>query len=256
MSHDQHVTDQFDRTAERYRTSAVHAQGSDLATLRAVAERLHPAAALDVGCGPGHASFAMAPFCERVHAVDASGEMLRVAADEARRRNLAQITIHRAPATDLPFPDASMDLVSCRYSAHHWRDVDAGLAEIVRVLKPDGVFVLTDSIGYEAPLADTHLQTIELLRDTSHVRSYRASEWVATLGCHGLVPWHCDFFRVRLAFDEWVERSQTPPGRVAVIRQLLADAPLEVRRAFAIADDGSLELDVLTCQARRVAYPS
>jgi len=251
MSHDQHVTQQFDSTAERYRVSTVHAQGPDLAFLHAVAERLAPTRALDVGCGPGHASFAMAPFCKKVHAVDASSAMLKIVVEDARKRHFGHIEVHEAPATHLPFPDASMDLVSCRYSAHHWRDVREGIAEIARVLKPGGVFVLTDSIGHDAPLLDTHLQAIELLRDTSHVRNYRVQDWMAILGQQGLALEHCDVFRVRLAFREWVERSQTSPERIAVISQLLTDAPSEVRQALAVEEDGSFWLDVLTCQTRK-----
>jgi hypothetical protein len=53
--------DQFDAVAQSYLTSAVHAQGEDL---RWVTQRMAgqtQAVALDLGCGAGHLSFAMAP---------------------------------------------------------------------------------------------------------------------------------------------------------------------------------------------------
>ncbi|WP_163311821.1 class I SAM-dependent methyltransferase, partial [Enterobacter cloacae] len=84
-------------------------------------------------------------------------------------------------AERLPFDDAAFDIVATRFSAHHWYDVRKGLAEARRVLKPGGKLVIVDIVAPEVPLLDTLLQTAEVLRDVSHVRDYRVSEWQAML---------------------------------------------------------------------------
>ncbi|MGP3920099.1 class I SAM-dependent methyltransferase [Nonomuraea sp. 10N515B] len=50
----------------------------------------------------------------------------------------------RARAEQLPFPDASLDLITATLTCRHWHDVRAGLAEIARVLTADGLFVFAD----------------------------------------------------------------------------------------------------------------
>ncbi len=251
MNHEQDVARQFDATAARYETSPIHAQGPDLPLFRAAAASLRPQHALDVGCGPGHVALALAPFCETVQAVDASLEMIKIASARARDGACTNIVCQQAVVASLPFADASMDLVTCRFSAHHWRNLSSGLQEIARVLRPGGSFVLTDSVAPDDLLADTHLQTIELLRDTSHVRNLTVSAWMARLAAHDLRPAHTDHFRVLIAFDDWVARAKTPTTRVAVLKDLLRHAPIEVRDRLGIKEDGSFYLDVLTAQCRK-----
>lgn len=254
MSHDQEVARQFDDVAECYVKSAVHAEGPDLALFRDAAERLRPRHALDVGCGPGHVALALAPFCTHIQAVDASPAMLAIAASRARAAGHSHIATQAASAARLPLADAAMDLATCRFSAHHWRDVGAGIREIARVLRPGAPFILTDSVAPDEPLADTHLQAIEVLRDPTHVRNYTISEWMAQLSAHALTPVRTDHFRIRLAFADWVTRAKTPPSRIAAIEDLLAKAPAEARARLGVEEDGSFHLDVLTVQCEKRVY--
>jgi ubiquinone/menaquinone biosynthesis C-methylase UbiE len=48
------------------------------------------------------------------------------------------VTFRVADVRALPYPDGSIDLVVSSLSLHHWTDVPAGLAEIQRVLRPEG----------------------------------------------------------------------------------------------------------------------
>ena len=78
---------QFGISAANYLTSSVHATGADLERLRALAGRTQPARALDLGCGAGHVSFAMARGgAKRITAYDPSPDMLAVVAQEAATR--------------------------------------------------------------------------------------------------------------------------------------------------------------------------
>jgi SAM-dependent methyltransferase len=181
-SHEALVGRQFGTRAAAYLSSAVHAQGADLESLSALVEDDRRAQVLDLGCGAGHVSFAVAPRAKSVVAYDLSADMLDVVARAAKDRGLSNITTRQGVAEHLPFPDASFDRVLSRYSAHHWRDIEAGLREAARVLKPGAVAGFVDTVSPGAPLLDTYLQGIELLRDLSHVRDYSRAEWEAALG--------------------------------------------------------------------------
>jgi SAM-dependent methyltransferase len=236
---------QFGDTAANYLASSVHASGADLDRLEALARRLRPVRALDLGCGAGHAGFALARGgASSLIAYDLSEQMLSVVEREARARGHAGLSTQRGAAAELPFADASFDLIVTRFSAHHWPSVPAAVAEVARVLAPGGSFVVIDVIAPEAPLLDTILQTIELLRDLSHVRNYRASEWRSMLGVPGLTATVGDTWKLRLEFASWVRRIATPSRRVEALRAVFDDLPAEAREYFAVAADGSFTCDV------------
>ena len=240
-THDQAVVAQFDPRAQAYLSSTVHAAGPDLEQARQLVQqsRLSGASLLDVGCGAGHLCFALAPFFERVVATDLSSAMLATVRAAAAQRQLPQIEVQQASVLDLPFPDGHFDMVASRYSAHHWHDVSAGLREMRRVLRPGGVLMMIDLMGDESPLVDTHLQTIELLRDPSHVRDYSPSQWRSMLQIAGWELQQEAFWATRLEFGSWIGRMRTPPEIAALIRNLLAGAAGEVREGLAVEPDGS-----------------
>jgi ubiquinone/menaquinone biosynthesis C-methylase UbiE len=194
---------------------------------------------LDVGCGAGHLSFALAPHFLHVVATDPSPSMLITARSAAMQRGLPPIEVRQASAQHLPFPDAYFDLVASRYSAHHWQDVPLALIEMRRVLRPGGMLLMIDLLGDESPLVDTHLQAIELLRDPGHVRDYSPSQWHRLLQNAGFALQQEFSWPTRLDFSSWVERMRTPPASVAVIRDLLGSASHEVRAGLSVEPDGS-----------------
>lgn len=246
MKHHDQVADAFGSTAAAYLTSHVHATGADLQRLAATfAATCGNARVLDMGCGAGHASFAVAPHVREVVAYDLAAPMLETVAKAATERGLASVRTQQGAAEALPFDDASFDWAISRMSAHHWRDVPRALAEVRRVLKPGGRLMFIDIAGIDDPLFDTHIQAIEVLRDGSHVRDYRADEWLAMLADAGFDARIDERWRIDIEFDSWVARMRTPDERVVAIRSLWANAPDEVRRYFDVQADGSFKLDAL-----------
>src|SRR5215471_4660240 len=84
-THEALVGRQFGTRAAAYLSSAVHAQGADLESLAALVEEESRAQVLDLGCGAGHVSFAVAPRAKSVVAYDLSSDMLDVVAGGAAR---------------------------------------------------------------------------------------------------------------------------------------------------------------------------
>lgn len=256
-THEQTVHDQFDPKAEAYLHSTVHAQGPDLAHAAGLVGRAIPPSgtALDVGCGAGHLSFALASRLERVVAVDPSARMLETVATAAAVRGLQQIETHQAGAESLPFCDSAFDLVGTRFSAHHWRSVESGIHEMRRVLAPRGYLLVIDVLGHEDPLVDTHLQTMELLRDPSHVRNRSACEWRKFLAAAGFEDVQEMQWSLRLDFQSWIERMRTPPLQASTIRELQRSAAREVQEMLAFEADGSFSVRTGLFWARRPAAP-
>ncbi len=243
--HESVVEAQFGPRARAYVESAVHAQGPDLEALSALAAERKPRHALDLGCGGGHVSYALAPHATGITAADLSADMLAAVAAKAREKGFANITTVETAAERLPFADAEFDFLACRYSAHHWRDFEAGLRQARRVLKARAPAVFIDAYAPGAALLDTHLQAVELLRDTSHVRDYSMGEWTAALGRAGFAILSCRTWRLRMDFPVWTARMRTPADQIKAIRALQEAASAETKAHFAIEDDGSFLLDVM-----------
>ena len=243
---------QYDSQAEAYLHSAIHAAGPDLAyACQQVATQVgRPAHALDVGCGAGHLSLAMARHAHQVTALDPSPGMLETVRATAHGQGQAHVSTTCAQAEHLPFGHAAFDLVCSRYSAHHWLDLNAALDEMRRVLHPEGHLMLIDIAGHEDTLVDAHLQAMELLRDRSHVRNRSMSEWRDQLARHGFELLHQKTWPTRIDFTTWVHRMRTPPERIHMIRTLQQEAPGEVQRALQIEADGSFTSETVLLWAR------
>ncbi|MCB8837745.1 class I SAM-dependent methyltransferase [Aurantimonas sp. VKM B-3413] len=244
------TAEQYGIRAQDYVTSAVHAGGADLDQIETVVSGKAAARVLDLGCGGGHVSYRAAPHVAEVVACDVTARMLEAVAATAKERGLANISTLEAAAEALPLEDASFDFVLCRFTAHHWQDMEAGLREARRVLKAGGRAVFIDTVAPEDPVLDTHVQAVELLRDASHVRNYRTSEWVAALARSGFAVEELTTRRLRMDFPVWIARTRAPDANAAAIRGLQNVSPPAVNRHFSIEPDGSFHLDAVTFVVR------
>ena len=136
----------YDRYMGRY-SQQLSAQMADLAGVRA-GQR-----AIDVGCGPGAltAELVMRLGAGAVAAVDPSEPF--VVAAQARNPG---VDVRRASAESLPFPDRSFDVAIAQLVVHFMADPVAGLAEMARVTRRDGVVAacVWDHSSDQGPLSD------------------------------------------------------------------------------------------------------
>jgi SAM-dependent methyltransferase len=91
---------------------------------------------LDVGCGTGALTAELVARLGpgAVAAVDPSPSFVA-----ATRRRHPGVDVRQAPAEELPFPDASFDVALAQLVVHFMTDPVAGLAEMARVTRPDGM---------------------------------------------------------------------------------------------------------------------
>ena len=94
---------------------------------------------VDIGCGPGVAVRDAARSCAMVTGVDPAPVMLRMARLLSRRR--ANVRYVEGTAEAIPLPESCASVAWSIATVHHWSDIDAGLGEVRRVLRPLGRLV-------------------------------------------------------------------------------------------------------------------
>jgi demethylmenaquinone methyltransferase / 2-methoxy-6-polyprenyl-1,4-benzoquinol methylase len=152
LDHDEEIAAMFDRVAPRYdRLNRVLSLGNDVAwrVRTAAFARLGPGeVALDVGVGTGDLAFdllAISDPTSRVVGVDLSERMLDLVRARAKADPLGpRIKARAADAQALPFADASFDRVVAGFTVRNFGDLDAGLREMRRVLRPSGRAVILE----------------------------------------------------------------------------------------------------------------
>jgi ubiquinone/menaquinone biosynthesis C-methylase UbiE len=121
---------------------------------------------LDVGTGAGALAIALASFVKEAVGVDVVPELLA----EGRKRAPANVDLVEADATALPFEQGSFDLVCTARTLHHVARPELVLAEMNRVLRPDGTMLVVDQLAPVDPLAAIELNRFERARDPSTTR--------------------------------------------------------------------------------------
>ncbi len=189
------VVDEYSKIAKRYDTKwSFYVK----ATTRETMLRLSVGPAdrvLDVGCGTGVllAELARAHAHASLAGVDAVNEMLSI----ARRRLPPAVDLRQGWAQQLPWEDASFDVVVSCNMFHYIRQLRAALAEMARVLRRGGRLVITDWCGdflacracdwYLRIFRPAHLKVyrqgecLDLLKEVGHCHA----TWSATrsIGC-------------------------------------------------------------------------
>ncbi len=97
---------------------------------------------VDLGCGPGVAAREAARRGARVTGVDPAPVMLRLASRMTRPRTA--ITWADGAAEAIPLPDDDATVLWSIATVHHWRDLDAGLREVARVLSAGGRLLVVE----------------------------------------------------------------------------------------------------------------
>jgi ubiquinone/menaquinone biosynthesis C-methylase UbiE/DNA-binding transcriptional ArsR family regulator len=130
----------------------------------------------DVGCGTGLLTLGLATVAEKVHAVDASARMVRLAREKVRRARLSNVTVRRASAESLPFEGATLDAVFAFHLLRHLARPADALAEFGRVVKADGRVVLVElePHGHRALREATGSRHLGLPRETVRAGLRRA----------------------------------------------------------------------------------
>ena len=102
--------------------------------------------AVDLGCGSGQVTLALARRCRTVLGVDVSREMISLLLQNAAREGISNVEGRAVPIERLGLEENSVDLVVSNYALHHLRDRDKQVAvnEAFKWLRPGGKLVIGD----------------------------------------------------------------------------------------------------------------
>lgn len=230
---------QYQNKSEAYLNSKVHAQGIEFKKMQNLIQQHQFKQVLDLGCGGGHVTYQIAAFTEQVIAYDITPEMVNLVTMQSQQKGFDHVIGQVGAAEQLDFPAEHFDCVISRYSAHHWQNITQVLHEIYRVLRVNGKVIMFDIIGNANPILDTFIQTIETIRDPSHVRNYNLSEWMVFVEQAGFKIEIIEKQSLALNFQSWVERMQTPEEGIHTIRYLQSKISDQVRSYYQIQEDGT-----------------
>jgi demethylmenaquinone methyltransferase/2-methoxy-6-polyprenyl-1,4-benzoquinol methylase len=106
----------------------------------------HPKRILDIATGTGDLAIAALRLePTEVVGVDIAEEMIRLGREKLRRKGLdGVIKLQHGNAKELPFPSTSFDAVMVAFGVRNFENLEVGLSEMYRVLKPQGVAVILE----------------------------------------------------------------------------------------------------------------
>lgn len=138
------VREQYNKVAAVYDQRWSTYVGKTLSFLRTWAEISPLATVLDVACGTGEFERLMLAEhpTQQMTGVDISERMLAIAAQKCSA--YLNAAFYTAPASALPFADHHFDVIVSANAFHYFDAPEAALAEMKRVLKPDGNVVILD----------------------------------------------------------------------------------------------------------------
>lgn len=179
---------------------------------------------LDVATGPGFVGVEFAKRGLDVIGTDITVEML-THAKKLRRRNGATMELVLAEASHQPFRRETFDIALSRLAFHHMRDPAKAVESMRSLVKPGGRIVVADLVVSEDDgIADFH-NRFERVRDPSHVRTLKLTEWKKIVRGLGLRLDRVGLSKVRLEVVEWANRAGFPNERIHELVDMLETAP-------------------------------
>jgi SAM-dependent methyltransferase len=155
---------------------------------------------LDAACGEGYGSAFLAANAARVTGVDVSAEAIAHA--KAKYAETANLEYVEASVTAIPLPEASVDVVVSFETIEHLAEQEAMLAEFRRVLRPEGILVLS------APNRPVYSDG-KNYRNEFHVREHDHAELAALLATE--FP-QSHWYAQRLQFNSVLWDMSSPKG--------------------------------------------
>jgi SAM-dependent methyltransferase len=240
--YEESIQEEFTHQADSFAGSPAMNAAEILGALVELAPEDSGARWLDVACGPGLVSRALAPHVGSVLGVDLTPAMIEKAVAEAEAGELDNVDFSLGDATALELEDGAFDGVITRFSFHHIPVPARVMGEMARVVRPGGWVVVGDHLTDEDADAAAWHQEIERLRDPTHWASQTPARLRAMGEAAGLELDHEQTVPIELDYDEWLGRGSGGAAAASLIDRLLADPP-PAAECFRVVDgDGGRRL--------------
>jgi demethylmenaquinone methyltransferase/2-methoxy-6-polyprenyl-1,4-benzoquinol methylase len=151
LSKKEQVTKMFDTISKEYDgLNRVISFGIDVKWRKKVVKLVgetQPKSVLDIATGTGDLAINLTQTnAQKIVGLDISEGMLAVGRNKIEKRNLSDtIEMVLGDSEKLPFNDNSFDAITVAFGIRNFENLEKGLSEILRVLKPNGIFVILET---------------------------------------------------------------------------------------------------------------
>lgn len=213
---------QFGKQAEAYAKGNIFVDVVHLSEVvkRSGVEKNHRV--LDIATGAGFLALEFAKKADVSIGCDLTRNMLLKAREKERSLGLKNTGFLLSDVESLPFPDESFDIVSCRFAFHHFPNPEKALLEMRRVCR--GTLVLVDGVSSEDVEKSLFHNSIEKMRDPSHVRIYALSEIEDMFNVAGADITDITHWEIPQDFEEWMTRAGTDKGQTEMIESMMLES--------------------------------
>ena len=216
------VRERFTRSAEPFARFAVPSRMIDAETIARLADPQPNHRALDLACGPGTFTAALAARAGFVCGLDLTPAMLALAQRRMAEAGGGNVALVCGDATALPFPTGAFDVAVSGYSLHHMSDPLSVLRELARVVRRGGRIALVDIYVPEGASGETN-DGIERARDASHCHTLGRAEFPALVEEAGFSVDATQSLERPRRFTDWMNVAGWKPDDTAfeTTRELL-----------------------------------
>ena len=151
LSKKEQVAQMFDTISGNYdNLNRVISFGIDVKWRKKVLKMIgksHPKTILDIATGTGDLAILMAQTkADKIIGLDISAGMLEVGVQKIANKNLSKtIEMVLGDSENIPFEDDYFDAITVAFGVRNFENLEKGLSEILRVLKPNGTFVILET---------------------------------------------------------------------------------------------------------------
>jgi demethylmenaquinone methyltransferase/2-methoxy-6-polyprenyl-1,4-benzoquinol methylase len=144
------VAEMFDNISHKYDfLNHFLSMGIDILWRKRVVKLIKKSGAkniLDIATGTGDLAIAMSSLNpDKITGLDLSAGMLKVGIEKVKEKNLESIIeMIQGDSENLPFQDNTFDAITVSFGVRNFENLDKGLSEINRVLKPNGTFIILE----------------------------------------------------------------------------------------------------------------
>ena len=216
------IVEQFTKQAVPFAEMPIHNDEDTNRLVIETAEIGQDDMVLDVACGPGLITCAVAKIARHVTGIDITPAMIEEARNRQQSMGLSNMEWKVGDVLPLPFVDSSFSAVITRYSFHHFLEPEAVLTEMVRVCRPGGRLAVVDVFMSTPEQAEAY-NRMEKYRDSSHTRALLLSELTGMFHDAGLRQMKTAFYKLDVELEKLLTASCTKPDDAQMVRRIFED---------------------------------